>query len=336
MRKPWWRSQTQTWYCTINGKQKALGKDEHGAGKKHPPKAIADVWHRLNRTAEGKDMPLSEVVDLYVQSLKHPKTQAETSRQLKAFLAFTGTISVSKLRLHHVSSYLATKPTWNSTSQATAVERITSALNWAVAQGYIEAHSVKYPRGQKPRKRRRVVVLCDEHVLRIEEAAFGPVQAVLKAMRLSGARPNEICSATIDNYDEDKGILLVWNKTRETTGVEWRPLYCSEAMREHIRMSIAGRQSGPIFPNSKGEAYPPPQIAHQVRKIRLKLNLPKECVPYALRHSFASRAINEANINPALVAKMLGHAGMEMIRVYFHEDHEAMRRAVEQVQSPSQ
>ena len=54
-------------------------------------------------------------------------------------------------------------------------------------------------------------------------------------------------------------------------------------------------------------------------------------VAYAVRHTWASNAINNSDANPALVAKMLGHTDLTMLlRTYFHEDPEAMRRAVEE------
>ena len=51
-----------------------------------------------------------------------------------------------------------------------------------------------------------------------------------------------------------------------------------------------------------------------------------------MRHTFASNAINgKGNVNPALVAKLLGHEDLTMLmRTYFLEDPKAMRKAVEE------
>ncbi len=42
MQAPWYRKTTGCWYVTLGRKQINLGKDPHGAGRKHPPKAILE------------------------------------------------------------------------------------------------------------------------------------------------------------------------------------------------------------------------------------------------------------------------------------------------------
>src|SRR5689334_21418665 len=101
MKRPWWREANQTWYVTLpGGKQEPLGKDPLGGSRKNPPKEIEDAWHRLEQAAgkvRPKAMPYRAVADLYVESLRHPKTRKETRRQLDGFVAFVGDIKVAEL-----------------------------------------------------------------------------------------------------------------------------------------------------------------------------------------------------------------------------------------------
>jgi hypothetical protein len=53
------------------------------------------------------------------------------------------------------------------------------------------------------------------------------------------------------------------------------------------------------------------------------------------RRTFASKAINQSNVNPALVATLLGHADLTMpLKHYLEADPEALRRAVADITGP--
>jgi integrase len=335
MQAPWFRRQNRSWYVEHRGKQVRLGRDEHGATRKNPPPEIVEAWHRLGRTDGGKpkDILYADLAEKYLATLKHPKTREESKRQLDWFIAHIGRIKVSEMRVHHVTEYVRSKKTWNSTSQNVAIERITRVLNWGIAEGYIDDHRVHFQRGQKPRKRRRVVVVSDDHAEAIEAAAYPRLRALLRVLRLTGARPSELCNLTIDKLDLDSRVCYVWNKTREKTEVEWRPLYLPTEAIEIIKKQIACRTEGHVFISYyRGDPFNAHSLGRAVRRIRQELKLPENICPYGLRHSWASNAINRAKANPALVAKMLGHVGMEQIKVYFHPDHEAMRETIEQIE----
>ena len=110
----------------------------------------------------------------------------------------------------------------------------------------------------------------------------------------------------------------------------YRDLYLPSEMVDLIQAQIGGRNQGWIFLNNHGRAWKPREIAAQVRRRKRNLGLPEGTTPYAMRHTFASNAINNKDVNPAHVAKLLGHEDLTMLlRTYFHEDPEAMRKAVE-------
>ena len=89
MKTPWWRKSNQSWTVTLpNGKQKTLGKDPHGEGRKNPPDHLVAKWHSLineagkGRRAQGTaaDMRLSEVRDKYLAYLDHPGTRERSAQ----------------------------------------------------------------------------------------------------------------------------------------------------------------------------------------------------------------------------------------------------------------
>jgi hypothetical protein len=188
IRKPWYKKQSKSWVVTLpGGKVKTLGRDPHGATRKNPPREIVEAWHALSRVRKPKDMLFADVADLYVGQLSHPKTKATAREQLDWFLAFAGRkIKVSELRVHDVNEYLR-KTTWSASSKATAVSCILAALDFAVNEGLIESHAVKFARGKRPKVERRDTQITDEHQRKLEAAANPELRAVLVALRESGA-----------------------------------------------------------------------------------------------------------------------------------------------------
>jgi hypothetical protein len=137
MRKPNWRQQSGTWVVKLpNGKRKTLGKDPHGATRKHPPREIVQAWHGIGHHADAKpkDILFSEVAAIYLEYLANPGTKASAKEHLDWFAAHVGKIKVSDLRVHHVNDHLKTK-SWSDSMKATAINRITSALTHAVGEG---------------------------------------------------------------------------------------------------------------------------------------------------------------------------------------------------------
>ena len=63
-----------------------------------------------------------------------------------------------------------------------------------------------------------------------------------------------------------------------------------------------------------------------------KVPVPDGISLYTMRHTWASSAINDTNVNPALVAQQMGHTDLTMLlKHYLEKDPAALQRAVEEV-----
>jgi integrase len=333
MRRPYWRAQSKTWVVKLpGGRLKTLGRDPHGGSRKRPPREIEEAWHHLDRQAKPKDMLFSEVADQYLDYLTNPKTRQTAREHLDWFKAFIGkAMKMSDLRVHHVNDYLKTKD-WSDSMKATAVSRITSALNHAVAEGHIEDHKVRFARGKKPKYTRRETIPTEAQQKKLEDAAHPELRRILAALRETGCRPSEICAVTIDKVDLKERVMTVPNKTARTTGKKERDVYLSHAMVELIRSAIGGRTEGHVFLNAKGRPWRPDVIGNAVYRIRTKLGLPENVVAYVLRHDYISRAVNDTDANVALIARQVGHSNLNMMmKNYLHESPDAMRRTVDKI-----
>jgi integrase len=134
----------------------------------------------------------------------------------------------------------------------------------------------------------------------------------------------------VENCDLDRGVMMVKNKIKALTDEPLRPVFLTEKARETIRARIGGRQSGRIFLNSAGSPWTRHTSQQYMRRLRNRLGLGKGCTLYAVRHRWASHAINEGNVNPAMVAIQAGWTDLRrLMRTYLHEDTDAMRREME-------
>ena len=333
MNRPWFRRQTWSWYVEVRGDQHNLGKHpfrdapRKGRNGWNPPDPIAAAWKELDPEPKAADCPLREAIDRYLVSLDGctKNTRRNAKQYLEGFLAHVGDLPVSRLRKHHLTSYFRTKA-WSSSNQASFWGKFFACLNYSVDEGYVAALPFKPKRGEKPRFDRRISILTADQMDKIEAAVDENFRAFLQVLRDTGCRPIELATLTIDACDFGKGLAMVVNKTRKKTGIEYRPVYFTDRSMEVIRDQR--RDSGCVFLNSRGRPWTVDALTHKMGVTRKRLKMGVECVLYSYRHGLASRAINSGNVNPALLARLLGHQDLkQLMKIYLHEDGDVMRQA---------
>jgi hypothetical protein len=154
--KPWYRSQTDSWYVEIDGRQQNLGKHPENSppprkGKHgwNAPPAILTAFHKL--MAEGPQLPpaaavlVCQVCDLFLTfSEKH--NDARTFKWYKAYLQdfcdSYGTMKAVELKPLHVTRWLDAHPDWG-TGRRCAITAVKRAFNWCVEQGVLTTSPIK-------------------------------------------------------------------------------------------------------------------------------------------------------------------------------------------------
>ncbi len=128
------------------------------------------------------------------------------------------------------------------------------------------------------------------------------------------------------------------NKTIKKTWQAERTITLAAGTVAFLKNLIGNRTSGHIFLTSRGRPWTQTNLKEYWKrtkrgcKWREGVPVPKGVSLYTYRHTFLSRAINQANVNPALVAQLAGHTDLAMLlKHYLQEDPEALRRAVEQI-----
>ena len=323
--EPFWQQSKGSYYCWIDGRQKSLGKMKRAAWD----------WYRAlladkGKANSGKVWTVRQCFDHYLEhaAAMKPNTYRNRRQALDRFCveAKVGKLPYPDLTADHLESWVK-RQDWSPSMRRSAINYVTAAFNHCVKRKKISAspiHGVVRPRWER---RKAVISVADE--LRVYDASGGAFRDILAVLRSCGARPNELCSARVGHYKA--GVITLDEHKGEESG-DVRIIYLTSDARSVVERLIGSRADGPIFLNSRGDPWTPDTLYCRFKRLRKKLGLGEGVFPYSLRTKFTSDAINNGNANPALIAKSLGHADLNMLlKHYLREDPEAVRRALEEV-----
>jgi integrase len=153
----------------------------------------------------------------------------------------------------------------------------------------------------------------------------GAIRPLLEALLLTGARPIELCRATVADYDRTGGTLTLRSfKGRSAEPrmrhVPLRALGAEALIRDLAKNKLPG---APLFTRDDGSPWRHSDWDHLVRDARGRAGL-RPLTAYDLRHTFISEAM-AGGVDPLTVARIVG-TSVEMIsRTYGQllEDHAA-------------
>jgi len=292
----------------------------------------SNEWHRLAREGVPADMRISDLFPKFLETLEG-ETVNVARRHLDHFKAFVGKDKkVSDLRPFHLTNYLKTKPGWKPGTVRTFVNKVHAAINWGVREGLLDKNPISSTPGYRRQGRfeRRKGLITPEHLAVADENSKKDFRVFMTAMQETGARPSELRRARIEKVNLVSGWMLVPNKTGHQTGEKERKIYLSPIMKEMVADQIGNRTEGFVFVTHKGKAWTMDSLKKRWWRLQKKHGIKGSM--YMARHAFASRAINQTNVNPALVAQLLGHQDLDMLlRHYLESDPTALQKAVEEI-----
>lgn len=327
MREPWWRKQNGHWYLEVDGKQVRLSKQ--GGERKSPPPVVQNEWHRIAREGTPEDMRLGDLVAAFLADLPDGDNKDNSRRQLTRFERFVGReAKVSQLKPIKLTEYIRKHPKWKPSSVRTCVNRVHACLNWGVKQGLVSKNPISSTPGYKRegRNERRKGLITDTDKKKAEEYADDVFRPVLVALRETGARPSEICRARVEKVNLETSVMVVPNKTAHQTGNPERTIFLSAEVKEVITGLIGTRTEGFVFLNSFGKPWSCQSMKKRWEVLRRETGVKGTLRTY--RRTSISSAINDANVNPAIVASLAGHNLDVMMKHYLEVDPKAMLAAV--------
>ena len=183
---------------------------------------------------------------------------------------------------------------------------------------------------EKPRVGQRDRVPTAAETEAILARASPQFRLIYLALRQCGARPGELCRATIADVDRiNRVITLKEHKTARKTG-QPRRIPIGQKLGELIRQAVGDRPTGPIFLSPAGKAWTVPNLSRTYSRLRDLAGLPRDLVLYLARHECGTKICREKGIEYA--RRLLGHANISTTQRYMHLDDQELADAQDLVE----
>ncbi len=145
--------------------------------------------------------------------------------------------------------------------------------------------------------------------------------AVLEVIYSGGLRISEASSLDIADINWEQSVFVVRGKgKKERICILGEP--AKNALKRYLeyrrRIGIASDDDA-LFVNLRGTRLNPRSIQRDFERFVAMAELPADCTPHKLRHSFATHLLN-AGADLRTVQELLGHANLVTTQIYTHVD----------------
>ncbi len=307
--EPYLRKQTNSWYCSIKGRQISLGRTKEAAFEKfHELMAKQDQVQDEISTLYA----LSQVYLDWCETNRKSGTYQNQRRYLASFIEAVGKrLRPSQLKRHHVRSWYESLNV-TTTSQNDAASTVQRMLNWAVDQEYLTRNPVAGMR--KPKRKRRDVFYTPDQWKAIRARANAAVGDLLDILFWTGCRPIEARSIEGKHLHEDLAIFPAEESKGET---EPRVIFLIPEAKKLLESKLEQHPQGPLLRNTRGRAWTKDSIQCALTRISKAVGF--RVIAYGVRHSYATNALTRGGVDPISVAHLMGHKDTAMVsRVYSH------------------
>jgi integrase len=337
--------------CKLAGVQHLLasGPDDYPDGPtfKAACKAFWELTEGALKPADDYNV-VRVVLDAYLVAAEKqlaPGTFKNKLEDCKLFADRWGDLRCNQLTTNCVRAVINDHPAWGPGRQAIFITSIKRAFNWAVQDGTLKAHplpGLSAPRGAT-RARDRVIT-PEEHALVLAAMAKPQsryIRRLVVALENTGARPGELCNATVADWQDDVGAIVYYRDAARRAGEHRhksagrgkdRVIYFTGEALADVRAWVRGKPvSALLFPTRLGTRYGKVKLAVHFGQLQKRTGLP-HLVPYVYRHTFATNWLKRGE-SIEILATLMGNTPATIMHHYAHliRQHAAMRAHLERV-----
>lgn len=156
--------------------------------------------------------------------------------------------------------------------------------------------------------------------------------AIVSLMVRAGLRVSEVIALRPDDIQmsERKGQVII----RQGKGLKERTVPLSRMARVEVGAYGAERPLAPtsiFFISQSGNPLSARDVQRLVRDASRKAGIQGEVTPHTLRHTFATRALQQGNVDLATLSRLLGHENLNTTSRYLHPNQSQVAEMVEEL-----
>lgn len=139
-------------------------------------------------------------------------------------------------------------------------------------------------------------------------------RAIIITLVDTGLRASELCDLRVDDYDRERGALLV----REGKGGKERTVYAGDSAKRAIWRYLLSRKDAqgkePLFATESGRHLDRNNLRQTLQRIGKRAGV-RNVTVHRFRHTYAITFLRNGG-NPLVLQELLGHEKLETVRNY--------------------
>jgi integrase len=161
-----------------------------------------------------------------------------------------------------------------------------------------------------------------------DENPYRGFKDLLTVLHATGARPKELCSAVVGNFQPRGRQLVLGEHKTKKTGKARRIVLDEDAFAVLERLCRDRPPDEPIFWRfNTSSAWTPMAAIQRFQRVRNLAGVREHLTLYSLRHLFISQML-QAGVDIFLVAKMAGNSVAVIEKYYGHMRSEDFQQAM--------
>lgn len=241
---------------------------------------------------------------------------ANTARQyeasLRSFAKANGGRRWSKIKANDIVIYLANKKAAGASNNTIIanISAIRGFYNWMMKNYSLEVNPAKYLESPKKDKTIPHTINAIDIARAVEAEKDNDVKLAIMMMASMGLRVSEARNLKYEDINFRTAQTIVMGKGRKERCIYF-PSYIIEMLK------ATGKKEGAIFEGWEDREF---RYAIYAAFKRIGVN----ASPHQLRHSFATRAINEG-MRLDVLREILGHTSIATTQIYLHTSNAVMQ-----------